>query len=86
MQKGCYESFVVQCKVCGASSDFVFRGTILRKYDVAYYRCPTCDFMQTEEPYWLAEAYSSAISYLDLGPVNRAITGASAHMRGTVTT
>jgi 2-polyprenyl-3-methyl-5-hydroxy-6-metoxy-1,4-benzoquinol methylase len=32
--------------------------------------------MQTEEPYWLAEAYSSAISDLDLGPVNRAITGA----------
>ena len=32
--------------------------------------------MQTEEPYWLAEAYSSTISDLDLGPINCAITGA----------
>ena len=66
----------MQCKVCGSPSDFVFKGTILQKYEVSYYRCPKCDFMQTEEPYWLAESYSSAISDLDLGPVNRAITGA----------
>lgn len=66
----------MQCKICRSPSESVFHGTILQKYDVAYYRCPTCDFMQTEEPYWLPEAYSSAISDLDLGPVNRAITGA----------
>lgn len=66
----------MQCKICGSPSDYVFNGKILRKHDVAYYRCPKCEFMQTEEPYWLAEAYSSAISDLDLGPVNRAVTGA----------
>lgn len=65
----------MQCKICGSPSDFVFYGQVLRKHDVAYYRCPKCEFMQTEEPYWLAEAYSSAISDLDLGPVNRAVTG-----------
>lgn len=32
--------------------------------------------MQTEEPHWLSESYASAITDLDLGPVNRAITGA----------
>jgi len=31
--------------------------------------------MQTEEPHWLAESYASAINEIDLGPVNRAITG-----------
>jgi hypothetical protein len=66
----------MQCKVCGQQSGEVFRAQVLKKYDVAYYRCPGCGFMQTEEPYWLDESYSSAISDLDLGPVNRAITGA----------
>lgn len=66
----------MQCKICGQRSAEVFRAEVLKKYDVAYYRCPACDFMQTEEPHWLDEAYSSAISDLDLGPVNRAITGA----------
>ncbi len=66
----------MQCKICGSPSDYVFHGQVLRKHSVAYYRCPQCEFMQTEEPYWLAEAYSSAISDLDLGPVNRAVSGA----------
>ena len=47
----------------------------MRKHDIQYFRCDTCDFLQTEEPYWLDEAYQSAISDLDLGPVNRAVTG-----------
>ena len=66
----------MQCKICGSSSDLAFQGKVLRKYDVSYYRCIGCGFLQTEEPYWLAEAYSSAISDTDLGPVNRAVTGA----------
>jgi hypothetical protein len=66
----------MQCKICQATSDFAFTGTVLKKYDVSYFRCPACEFLQTEEPYWLAEAYASAINDFDLGPVNRAITGA----------
>ncbi len=65
----------MQCKVCGSTSEFAFKGKLLQKHDISYFRCPNCEFMQTEEPYWLEEAYSSAISDLDLGPVNRAITG-----------
>ena len=66
----------MQCKICGSPSELVFKATVLKKYDVSYFRCSKCYFMQTEEPYWLPEAYSSAITELDLGPVNRAITGA----------
>ncbi len=64
------------CNICRAEANKAFTGKILRKHDVTYFRCPQCDFIQTEAPYWLDEAYSSAISDLDLGPVNRAVRGA----------
>jgi len=63
------------CKLCNQVSERIFERRLLKKYDVAYWQCRNCEFMQTEEPYWLEEAYSSAISDLDLGPVNRAVTG-----------
>jgi hypothetical protein len=48
---------------------------MLNKYPAQYFRCSQCDFLQTEEPHWISEAYGSAISELDLGPVNRALQG-----------
>jgi hypothetical protein len=51
---------------------------MLGKYAAEYFRCSVCGFMQTEEPYWLNEAYSSAINEIDLGTVNRAIIGSRA--------
>ena len=60
----------MQCKVCGKPTAPLFKKLVLRKYDVQYHQCPSCGFIQTEEPYWLEEAYSSAISDLDLGPIN----------------
>jgi hypothetical protein len=47
---------------------------MLAKYDVVYFRCASCGFVQTEEPHWLPESYSSAINDVDIGPINRAIT------------
>ena len=41
------------------------------KYDVTYYQCESCRFIQTEQPYWLNEAYSSAITHLDIGLLSR---------------
>jgi hypothetical protein len=66
----------MRCKICGSQVRSIFSKQLLRKHDVAYYQCTSCSFIQTEDPYWLDEAYSSAISDLDLGPVNRAVTGA----------
>ncbi len=66
----------MRCKICGNQVTRIFAKQLLGKHDVAYYQCTSCDFIQTEDPYWLEEAYSSAISDLDLGPVNRAVTGA----------
>jgi hypothetical protein len=67
----------VLCKVCRSPSHKFFDARVLGKYAVAYLRCENCGFVQTEEPYWLNESYLSAINEIDLGPVNRGITGSN---------
>lgn len=55
------------CKICQATTAPIHRGMILNKYEIQYFQCPICSFMQSEEPYWLEEAYSKAISVSDTG-------------------
>lgn len=59
------------CRLCGQLARHVCTQKILHRYDVAYFRCPGCDLIQTEPPYWLDEAYTSAISALDTGAIER---------------
>ncbi|HLW68247.1 MAG TPA: class I SAM-dependent methyltransferase [Gemmataceae bacterium] len=61
----------LQCRLCGETADELFSLRVLRQFDVRYYRCAHCDLIQTEEPYWLAQAYSTAYSALDVGVLNR---------------
>lgn len=61
----------VACSICGSESPAFGKTVILRKYEVQYYRCRQCGFIQTETPHWLEEAYSSAIAQSDLGYVTR---------------
>lgn len=61
------------CKVCGSMVDQLFSKNVLGKYDVKYFQCLSCGFLQTEKPHWLNESYSSAITSLDIGLVNRNI-------------
>jgi hypothetical protein len=63
----------VICKICHHLTSPLFKTKVLSKYDVQYYKCPFCDFIQTEKPFWLEEAYSRAITELDIGLVNRNI-------------
>jgi methyltransferase family protein len=44
---------------------------VLAKYDVAYLYCESCGYLRTEEPHWLAEAYSQAILDADTGILQR---------------
>jgi glycosyltransferase involved in cell wall biosynthesis len=60
-----------KCKVCQSDSHNFATAKILQKYDVNYYQCSHCGFVQTEEPYWLDEAYSEAIASSDLGLLYR---------------
>lgn len=60
------------CKICSCRTEIAFCKKVLGSYNVTYYRCLNCRFLQTEEPYWLNQAYSSgAISALDTGILYR---------------
>jgi len=61
----------MKCKICNQENKSIFNGIILNKYDIQYYHCSKCNFMQTEEPYWIAEAYSESINIQDTGYIHR---------------
>lgn len=62
------------CKICNSATLFFASGLILSKYTISYFRCKNCGFLQTEEPYWLLEAYQDPISKIDIGLISRNIT------------
>lgn len=61
----------MKSKITGGRTEVLFTARILNKYDVTYFKCLDTGFIQTEEPYWLEEAYSEAITKLDIGLVSR---------------
>jgi hypothetical protein len=63
----------MKSKITGGETSLLFTKKVLNKYDVKYYRCNDTGFIQTENPFWLAEAYSSAITKLDIGLASRNI-------------
>ena len=67
-------SLPAKCKVCDAPSSLFGEAVVLKKYRVQYFRCTGCGFIQTEAPYWLEEAYSSAIARQDVGIIQRNLT------------
>ena len=62
------------CKICGAASRLFDEAIVLRKHTARYFRCVECGFLQTEEPHWIDEAYSSAIAGQDVGIMARNLT------------
>ena len=63
----------MKCKICGGEAVERFSALVLHKHTVRYFLCGTCSFLQTEEPYWLADAYSSPINTSDTGIVARSV-------------
>lgn len=61
------------CKVCSSKTNILFSIKVLNKYSVNYQKCQNCGLIQTEKPYWLKEAYSSAIIDSDTGVLSRNI-------------
>lgn len=59
------------CKICNSNTVKIFSGKILNKYKIDYFKCDKCCFVQTENPYWLNESYSSAIAHTDIGLISR---------------
>jgi hypothetical protein len=67
-----------QCRLCGGNLAFKFSLLILHKHNVRYYECATCKSLQTEQPYWLHEAYELNLSNLDTGAVQRNLQNVAA--------
>lgn len=62
----------MNCKVCQSQSlPFATAKILNGKYKIQYFQCQNCGFIQTEEPYWLADAYSQAIAPSDEGLIFR---------------
>jgi hypothetical protein len=59
------------CRLCEGHLIPKFSLTVLRKHEVRYFECDRCGSLQTESPYWLDDAYSSNLSNLDTGAVQR---------------
>lgn len=67
----------IRCHICNFKSLPLAKAVVLGKYDIQYYSCEHCGFIQTEPPYWLEEAYSSAIARSDIGLIYRNIKRSS---------
>jgi len=61
----------MECKICSKKSKYIFNAILLNKYDVKYYHCEVCGFLQTEEQYWVEEAYAESINISDTGYMQR---------------
>ena len=59
------------CAVCDSNVEPWGEATVLGDVSVRYFRCPSCGFIQTEDPNWLDRAYASPITQQDLGMVSR---------------
>jgi hypothetical protein len=62
---------MMDCKICGGETTIIFNTKVLYKYDVNYFQCRSCGFGQTENPYWLQEAYISSMNLSDTGVMYR---------------
>lgn len=67
----------INCRLCDGASLLSFRQKILGKYDISYYLCGECGSLQTEDPYWLAEAYDPINERFDTGQLIRSIHNAA---------
>jgi Methyltransferase domain len=63
----------MRCRICSSLSQERFRSKILSKYEIFYYACGNCGFLQTDEPFWLEESYSDPINFSDTGILLRTL-------------
>lgn len=64
---------MARCKLCGGSLRPFATGVVLQERTVSYQRCSSCFSIFLPEPDWLDEAYSEAISALDVGLLERCV-------------
>jgi hypothetical protein len=63
----------ITCRLCNAASSFRFKAVLMQRYEVDYFECTACHSLQTEEPYWLDQAYARPDRVLDVGRAQRSL-------------
>lgn len=64
---------MMECKICGKCNEVAFTEIVLDQFKVDFFHCDQCDFLQTEEPFWLEKAYNESINISDTGVLSRNI-------------
>jgi hypothetical protein len=59
------------CPICSGSTEHFGSALVRGQYEGHFRRCLSCCFLFAENPVWLDDAYSSAITATDLGLVDR---------------
>lgn len=62
------------CRLCGGATEPKFRRLVLGRHQVGYALCRSCGSLQTDPPFWLAEAYGSPLATGDTGAVQRCLS------------
>jgi hypothetical protein len=62
-----------RCRCCNNVSNYIFSRKIFNK-NVSYYDCMHCGYVQTENPFWLVQAYKKPITKSDTGIMQRNLT------------
>jgi hypothetical protein len=66
-------SDLITCRLCHGATTFAYKTIVLDRHEVSYYCCQECGSLQTEPPYWLAEAYEKASQSIDPGSARRVL-------------
>lgn len=53
------------CRICSSGTTPAFSHQVLGKYQTHYHFCGNCGGLQTDEPFWLDEAYASPVAAAD---------------------
>jgi hypothetical protein len=61
----------VNCRLCNSRISNPFSEAELLGHNIKYFECAQCEYVQTEEPFWLADAYASSINLSDTGIMYR---------------
>lgn len=62
---------IILCRCCRKESPRYLWTGVLISLEVKYFECQFCGYVETEEPYWLDEAYSNVINFSDTGIMKR---------------
>jgi hypothetical protein len=61
----------MRCKICESETSDFGKATLMGRHVACYQSCQNCGFIFASNPYWLDEAYSTAITCTDIGTVSR---------------